>query len=558
MLLVKSTTKICRKVVVFVKSFFSDKANIAPVSVLLIAAVLRFYKLGEQSLWYDEIVTVVRAQQGLRYIFSLPNPLIYFLVYIELLFGDLGFIIRFYTAIFGILSVAALYVLAKRLFDKRTALLSSLFLALNTYHIFHSQEARFYTLVTFFSLLTVYFLARAVKEQSFKLWLAFVASVFLSIFTHQTALLFILAEAVFLGGYVIWHSISLRWLPGLFGINMVGLKARANRRTVFLTTLGLLTSLPLLVRFFSISTSFISEIFLRDESQIIRPYPDNFEMSMEFVEDLFNTYWAGYYSDISDTTLHVLGFFFLIGFLSLLKRKKTFLALVCCWFLLPVFYIAAIRPSHFFNPRYFIFYLPIWLLLIARGIVICSDVIRQSVLEISAPCPIRPRVWFIVPSLFLSFYAYILPSIPCTMDYYSVWWKMDWRGMAEFFEDYYKGGDIIYSWELDGLISIPYYLLKEAGRSIVGLPGIRPRLEDENLAELGICEFTVLGKYRSIFSRSCLVDALTDYSGTLWFVSSVQQPPVDIENGVIVEEFSFGDRDVRWVYKVEIVPKLSG
>jgi hypothetical protein len=134
-------------------------------AILILSAVLRFYKLGEWSYWYDEIYTVNRVTANftsLPAIFGRQLPgVIWFPISLILTgqaFNFLGvseFSGRLAPALIGIASIPILYVPFKRLLGTHTALLCCLLLAVSPWHLFWSQNARFYVAMMLFTTLSL-------------------------------------------------------------------------------------------------------------------------------------------------------------------------------------------------------------------------------------------------------------------------------------------------------------------------------------------------------------------------------------------------------------------
>jgi mannosyltransferase len=119
-------------------------------AVTLLAAGLRFYRLGEWSFWIDEIITVTAS----AYIADwpparLPLYLVFTRVALEL-FGTAEWSARLAPALAGVLAIPVLYFLSRRLFGPAVALIATVLLALSPWHLFWSQNARFYTLLLLF------------------------------------------------------------------------------------------------------------------------------------------------------------------------------------------------------------------------------------------------------------------------------------------------------------------------------------------------------------------------------------------------------------------------
>jgi uncharacterized membrane protein len=147
-------------------NFIENKLNNKLTQYLLLAAItifaalLRFYKLGEWSFWYDEIFTLrdvgrifdlsITDQQLSRWlIFSAVDTI-----------GTSEFSARLVPALVGVISVPILYFPTRKMFSVPTAMVFALFLAVSPWHLYWSQNARFYTtllLLYSLSLFLVYF-----------------------------------------------------------------------------------------------------------------------------------------------------------------------------------------------------------------------------------------------------------------------------------------------------------------------------------------------------------------------------------------------------------------
>lgn len=83
------------------------------------------------------------------------------------LFGPVAWSLRLVSAIFGILTILALYLLAKEMFDKKIALASSFFLAVSFWHVNFSRIGFRAVLVPFLLCFSFYFLWRAWRRNKF-------------------------------------------------------------------------------------------------------------------------------------------------------------------------------------------------------------------------------------------------------------------------------------------------------------------------------------------------------------------------------------------------------
>ncbi|MGQ9714728.1 MAG: glycosyltransferase family 39 protein, partial [Anaerolineae bacterium] len=123
------------------------------LATLLAALALRLWRLGAESLWYDETVTLFLAQEDLARLTAhtagdIHPPLYYYLQHVWLRAAGTGeFAAAFVSLFFGVLLVALVYRLAWDLTGSGTvALLASLLAAFSPYHLWYSQEVRMYTL----------------------------------------------------------------------------------------------------------------------------------------------------------------------------------------------------------------------------------------------------------------------------------------------------------------------------------------------------------------------------------------------------------------------------
>jgi len=113
-----------------------------------LAAVLRFARLGTWSLWIDEANTLWLTQylSGKRPTDAYP---LFFWLERQMVdaFGTSEFALRLLPALLGIASVPLLYLLFRRAAGERAAFWAALLMALSPWHVFWSQNARYYTLL---------------------------------------------------------------------------------------------------------------------------------------------------------------------------------------------------------------------------------------------------------------------------------------------------------------------------------------------------------------------------------------------------------------------------
>ena len=141
--------------------------------ILFFGYALRLYKLGAQSLWYDETVSAVLAQKTVPDLIAHTardiHPPGYYLLLRgwTLLAGNSEFALAYFSLLFGTLLIAAVYALGMKISSKfkiqnsksgnSAALWAAGLVALSPYNVWYSQEVRMYTLGAFLGVMAVSF-----------------------------------------------------------------------------------------------------------------------------------------------------------------------------------------------------------------------------------------------------------------------------------------------------------------------------------------------------------------------------------------------------------------
>jgi len=141
------------------RSLGEERLPLALFLIFLLGLLLRVYGLSHQSLWIDEIITL---RQGLvpghglweQFLDDYHNPLPMVVITTLARMSHAEQLLRFPGALLGSLSVLLIFFLGRRLSSARVGLLAALLLAVNPFHIFHSQELRGYAWMIFFGLAT--------------------------------------------------------------------------------------------------------------------------------------------------------------------------------------------------------------------------------------------------------------------------------------------------------------------------------------------------------------------------------------------------------------------
>src|SRR4030067_2436783 len=202
--------------------------------IILIGTFLRLYQLGSNSLWFDEAISVWFANESpgniiIKQTSADVHPPFYYIVlslWINV-FGNGEFDVRLLSAIFGILSIPLLYLIVKNLFGNQPALISALILAMSPFHIYYSQEARMYSILTFCVLLSIFFMVKMLcigeeiklTKKTIYYSIGYVISTVAALYCHNIALLLPVAQNLFF--IIFWnrHRPFLKfWIPSLLTI----------------------------------------------------------------------------------------------------------------------------------------------------------------------------------------------------------------------------------------------------------------------------------------------------------------------------------------------------
>jgi uncharacterized membrane protein len=199
--------------------------EVASLLLVVIAAALRFYKLGDTSLWLDEAVYATNAFHPFSEFLHLTRtnnstpialPLLYWL------FGRSlwdPFLIRVFPAVFGTLTVAVVLRMRKVGLSGAVTIPAAVWLTLSPLQIEYSQEVREYSFSVLVTTLLLYsFLGSASSPESRKNERVFAMALFLAPLASYGGVLIggallALDLAVSVGG----RRFSLRRIVNLFG-----------------------------------------------------------------------------------------------------------------------------------------------------------------------------------------------------------------------------------------------------------------------------------------------------------------------------------------------------
>ena len=196
-----------------------------PWALIALGFGLRAYRLGHQSLWLDELFSVIVARRPWAEVLAgtiqgdTNPPLFNLLLHLTLSLGGGDAWIRALSLFFSTATLPLMYVLSRDLFDRRTARVTLGLLAVSPFHVLFAQEARMYAQLGFFCALAMLAFHRAWRSDARPAWLTFALAMTAAFYTHSLAFLNLLAVDGF--ALLEWRQLRRRW--GNLGLAHLGL-----------------------------------------------------------------------------------------------------------------------------------------------------------------------------------------------------------------------------------------------------------------------------------------------------------------------------------------------
>ncbi|MBN1992657.1 MAG: glycosyltransferase family 39 protein [Anaerolineae bacterium] len=219
---------------------YASRARFLILLILLLAFFLRAYQLDQQALRGDEAATVHYSALPVSLLWELsrvtdPHPPLYYLLLHpwQWLLGKEAWLMRFTGVIAGVLSVAALFTLARlTLRSVRLSLLAAALLALNPLQIWLAQDLRSYPIFTLLGLLSSWALwlalnpktQRTAKPNSpFSLpWFLYIFFTTACLYIHYYTVFFIAFQGLFvLLNFQKYWSQKWPWLASQMAIGLL-------------------------------------------------------------------------------------------------------------------------------------------------------------------------------------------------------------------------------------------------------------------------------------------------------------------------------------------------
>ena len=181
-------------------------------AILILAIAIRFTGLVKRDFWYDEAFTGVAIKENfhdviIMIINDVHPPLYYLTTKIFASFFNYSvYGIRLFSAIFGVLCIWALYLLAKELFDAKVARWAALIATISPFAVQYSQEARMYTMLVFFILVAAYFFVKGLNTGKIKYYIFWGIFTGLSMLTHYMGIIF---SSLYYVVFILWGILRM-------------------------------------------------------------------------------------------------------------------------------------------------------------------------------------------------------------------------------------------------------------------------------------------------------------------------------------------------------------
>lgn len=163
------------------------------VGFTLLATFLRLFHLGDWSFWIDEAHTYRNVACSLDHFWASDfrkYPLSFLLLRcLPDFMQNTEWGMRLPAVFFGIASVPALAIAVRGMVGRRAALLAALFLAVSPWHLYWSQNARAYSMVLFFGVISLGAFYHGFERRCWPLLVAALLSLLVAGFSHTSAFL---------------------------------------------------------------------------------------------------------------------------------------------------------------------------------------------------------------------------------------------------------------------------------------------------------------------------------------------------------------------------------
>ena len=179
------------------------------------AAILRFYKMNEWSFWIDEVWSIrdALALGTTTGIVTKFHFLFYLLLKPWVMFLTVNeWNARLFPSLIGIVTIPILFVVIKKCVNVWVAIIVALLLAVAPWHLYWSQNVRFYTLLLLFYNLSLFAFYWGLEKDNFKYIVLAIILWGLALITHTSAAILVPTLAIYI---VLLKVLPFEQPPGL-------------------------------------------------------------------------------------------------------------------------------------------------------------------------------------------------------------------------------------------------------------------------------------------------------------------------------------------------------
>jgi 4-amino-4-deoxy-L-arabinose transferase-like glycosyltransferase len=362
---------------------FKKLEPLVVVGLLTLAAFgLRLVRLGQHSLWYDELLQADIAQGpffeiGPQLVRHAAMPLDYYLLHGWLKWGQQDTWVRLPALFFGVLAVPLIYACAKRLFNQTVGYVAAGLLTVATFAITYSRETRPYALLMTLVLVAYLALWQAYRTGRFRYWALFIVGIAGAALTHYFALFLLLPMGLYVAIQQLYHIRQAKFwqFTGLFGLALIVLFA------IFLFN-GRLNHL------YGVGNRFTKELGQLEAYTLPAAEKPNRGSGPPIELTFFREKVLTPLATVEPGALLLYGVFLLLGVAQLVRvnnnKNRPAILLLLGWLILPILLIYAflLHRGTFYAIRYILYTLPAFLILVAFGLDslarLCSRSIQPS------------------------------------------------------------------------------------------------------------------------------------------------------------------------------------
>ncbi|MBI2907295.1 MAG: glycosyltransferase family 39 protein [Chloroflexi bacterium] len=322
--------------------------------ILLLAFALRVFRLGYQSIWWDEGYSIAISSTSLAEATratatDIHPPLYYYLLHFWMqAAGQSEFAVRFLSAALGVVLAASVMSFGSRLLGPRLGVVGAFLTAISPLHVAYGQETRMYTLETLLSLASAYLLFVLLAAPGSRLvWAVYVFTTALALYADYFPVEVVVFEGIFVLGWV-----ACNWR-----------RTSDARRFLFRWCLSQAAVVLLYVPWLGIA---LGQVAGYGFGAVSAP------PILSLPADIWRVLALGAQFAVPGETslLYTVGAIFIAGLAVRLLRQREFpLLFLLCYLLVTLgAFVVALQFRPFYHPRYFLVTTPAYYLLLAAAL----------------------------------------------------------------------------------------------------------------------------------------------------------------------------------------------